>query len=113
MRQEGGDMNKLSGLCKRDRFSSFAPANLADARKNVRDRLLFPVMMNSRPDLGSTSNSPPQMADAIPSAGAIAARRSEPGVCAVARSNSAGLTMWIAAEEVMAWLTNSVIQLGS
>jgi hypothetical protein len=93
------DMNKISGLCTRDRFSSFAPANLA---KNVRDRLLFPAMMNSRPDPGSTSNSPPQMGDAIPSAGAIAARRSEPGVCAVARSNSVGLTMWIAAEELMA-----------
>jgi hypothetical protein len=63
-------MNKISGLYTRDRFSSFAPANLADARKNVRDRLLFPVMMNSRPDPGSTSNRPPQMADAIPSAGA-------------------------------------------
>jgi hypothetical protein len=42
-------MDKISGLCSCDRFSSFAPANLADARKNVRDRLLFPVMMNSRP----------------------------------------------------------------
>jgi hypothetical protein len=35
------DMNKISGLCTSDRFSSFAPSNLADARKNVRDRLLF------------------------------------------------------------------------
>jgi hypothetical protein len=43
-----GDMNKISGLCTRDGLSSFSPANLADARKNVRDRLLFPVMMNSR-----------------------------------------------------------------
>ena len=41
MRQESEDMNKNSGLCTRDRFSSFAPSNLADARKNVRDRLLF------------------------------------------------------------------------
>src|ERR1700756_5698523 len=52
-------------------------------------------------DPGATSNRPPQMADAMPSAGAIAARRSEPGVCAVPRSNSAGLTMWIAAGEPM------------
>jgi hypothetical protein len=37
----------------------------------------------------------------MPSAGAMAARRSEPGVCAVPGSNSAGLTMWIAAEELM------------
>jgi hypothetical protein len=106
-------MNKISGLYTRDRFSSFAPANLADARKNVRDRLLFPVMMNSRPDPGSTSNSPPQMADAIPSAGAIAARRSEPGVCAVARSNSARLTMWIAGEELMASRIGLDLQPGS
>jgi hypothetical protein len=49
MRQGSGDMNKISGLCTRDRFSSFAPANLADARKNVRDGFLFPVMMYSRP----------------------------------------------------------------
>jgi hypothetical protein len=113
MRQESGDMNKISGLYTRDRFSSFAPANLADARKSVRDRLLFPVMMNSRPDPGSTSNRPLQMADAIPSAGAIAARRSEPGVCAVARSNSAGLKMWIAAEELMASRIGLDLQPGS
>jgi hypothetical protein len=49
MREKSGDMNKISGLCTRDRFSSFAPTDLADARKNVRDGLLFPVMMNSRP----------------------------------------------------------------
>ena len=49
MQQEGGDVDKISGLCTRDRFSSFAPANLTDARKNVCDRLLFPVMVNSRP----------------------------------------------------------------
>jgi hypothetical protein len=50
---------------------------------------------------GSTPNNPPQMADGIPRAGAIAARRSEPGVCAVARSNCAGLTMWI--QEKSSW----------
>jgi hypothetical protein len=56
------------------------------------------------------------MADAMPSAGAIAARRSEPDVCAVPGSNSAGLTMWIAAGELMAsrinfeWVT---MKLGS
>jgi hypothetical protein len=53
-------------------------------------------------DPGSTSNKPPQTAEAIPSVGAIAARRSEPGVCAVPRSNWLGLTMLIAAEELMA-----------
>ena len=42
-------MNEISGLCTRNQFSSFAPANFADARKNVRDRLLFAVMMNARP----------------------------------------------------------------
>jgi hypothetical protein len=42
-------MDKISGLCVRDRFSSFTPAHLADVRENVRDRLLFSVMMNSRP----------------------------------------------------------------
>jgi hypothetical protein len=53
-------------------------------------------------DPGSTSNKPPQIADAIPSAGAMAARRSDPGVCAVPRSNWTGLTMLIVAEELMA-----------
>src|ERR1700736_1488299 len=53
-------------------------------------------------DPGSTSNRPPEIADAMHSAGAIAARRSEPGVCAVPRSNSAGLTILIAADELMA-----------
>src|ERR1700744_2931204 len=62
-------------------------------------------------DPGSTSNRPPQMEEATPRVGAIAARRSEPGVCAVARSNCAGLTMWIAAEELMASRTNLDIQL--
>src|SRR5216683_3564396 len=52
-------------------------------------------------DPGSTSNRPPQIAEAMPSAGAIAARRSEPGVCAVPRSNSSGLTIWMAAGELM------------
>jgi hypothetical protein len=52
------------------------------------------------------------MVDAIPSAGAIAARRSEPGVGAVARSNSAGLTMWIAAEELIASGVNLDLELG-
>ena len=49
MREKSGDMDKISSLSASDRFSSFAPANLADAQKDVRDRLLFPVMMNSRP----------------------------------------------------------------
>src|SRR3954454_23579781 len=49
-------------------------------------------------DPGSTSNRPPQIADAMPSAGAMAARRSEPEVCAVPGSNSAWLTMRIAEE---------------
>jgi hypothetical protein len=38
----------------------------------------------------------------MPSAGAMAARRSEPGVCAVPASNWDGMTMWIAVEEFMA-----------
>ena len=42
------------------------------------------------------------MADAMACADAIAARRSEPGVCAVPRSNSSGLTILIAAEDLMA-----------
>src|ERR1700692_813761 len=52
-------------------------------------------------DSGSTSNRPPQIAEAMPSAGAIAARRSEPGVCAVPRSNSSGLTILMVAGEIM------------
>jgi hypothetical protein len=50
VRQERGGMNKIAGLCTCDGLSSLSPANLADARKNVRDRLLFPVMMNSGPE---------------------------------------------------------------
>src|SRR5450432_4739099 len=50
------------------------------------------------------------MVDAMPSAGAIAARRSEPGVCAVPRSNSVGLTMWTATEELMASRINLDLQ---
>jgi len=42
----------------------------------------------------------------MPSAGAIAARRSEPGVCVVPGSNSAGLMMWIAEGELMAFRIN-------
>ena len=93
MRQESGDMNKISGLYTRDRFSSFAPANLADARKNVRDRLLFPVMMNacSGPWFDLEQAAPDRGRDT--ERRRDAARRSEPGVCAVARSNCAGLTM--------------------
>src|SRR3984957_782544 len=49
VRQESGDVNEIARLCTRDRFSSFAPANFTDTRENVRDRLLFPVMMNACP----------------------------------------------------------------
>src|SRR3984957_16095885 len=63
-------------------------------------------------DPGSTSKRPPQIADAIPRVGAIAARRSEPGVCAVARSNCAGLTTWIAVEELMSSRINLDVQRG-
>jgi hypothetical protein len=50
------------------------------------------------------------MAEGIPSAGAMAAKRSEPAVCAVPESNSVGLTMWIAAEEPMASSINVLDQ---
>jgi hypothetical protein len=51
------------------------------------------------------------MAEGMPRAGAIAARRSEPGVCAVPGSNSSGLTMWITADEFIAFLINLDLQL--
>src|SRR5258708_38022586 len=44
---------------------------------------------------GLTSSNPPHNADWMPSCGATAARRTEPGVCAVPGSNPAGLTMRI------------------
>jgi hypothetical protein len=53
------------------------------------------------------------MADETPSAGAIAARRSEPGVWAVPGSNSSGLTIFIAVEELMPSDSNMDLQLRS
>src|SRR5207302_10349602 len=44
---------------------------------------------------GLTSNNPPHRADSIPSRGVTAARRTDPGVCAVPWSKLAGLTMLI------------------
>src|SRR5712671_5661853 len=49
VRQEGGDMNEIAGLCARDRLSSVAPAYFADAGEDIGDRFLFSVMMNARP----------------------------------------------------------------
>src|SRR5436190_23156574 len=49
VRQEGGDMNEIAGLCTRNRFSSFAPADFADAGEDVGDRLLLAVMVNAGP----------------------------------------------------------------
>ena len=52
-------MNEIAGLCTRDRFSSLAPADFADAGKDVGDRLLLAVMVNpglrSRLDLEQAS----------------------------------------------------------
>jgi len=102
MQQEGGDMNEVASLRACGIFSSCAPAYFAAPGEDVCDRLLLSMMMNSCPaNLGSTSNRPPQMAEAMPNAGAIAARRSEPGVCAVPESNWTGLTMWIAGDILM------------
>ena len=42
-------MNEIASRCARGRFSSFAPADLADAGEDIGDRLLLSVMMNTRP----------------------------------------------------------------
>jgi hypothetical protein len=60
-----------------------------NAGENVGDGLLLSMIVNPGPRSRRT---------VIPSAGAMAARRSDPGVCGVPRSNPAGLTMWIAAK---------------
>src|SRR5450432_3936382 len=49
VRQEGGNMNEIAGLCTRGRFASFAPADFADTREDVGDGLLLAMMMNSGP----------------------------------------------------------------
>ena len=41
-------MNEIARRRTRDRFSSGTPANVADSQKNVCDRLLFSVMVNTR-----------------------------------------------------------------
>src|SRR6266481_1813835 len=41
-------MNEIASLCTRDRFTSFAPADLANAGEDVGDGLLLSMMMNSR-----------------------------------------------------------------
>lgn len=95
-------MNEIAGACTRDRFASFAPADFADAGEDVSDRLLLSMMMDSRP------RSRLHLEQSAPDGRCNAERRRdggatfEPDVCAVPRSNSAGLTMWIAADELMA-----------
>src|SRR3984957_2827278 len=49
---------------------------------------------------GFTSNRPPHIVVSMPCAGVIAARRSEPDVCAVPVSNSDGRTMRIGANAI-------------
>jgi hypothetical protein len=89
-------MNEIAGLRARNRFTFFATVDFADAGKHVGKGLLLAVMMNAGSRSRRHLEQAPQIADAM------AARRSEPGVCAVPASNSAGPTMWIAAEELMA-----------
>jgi hypothetical protein len=84
MGQKGGNMNEIAGPGTRNRFSAYAPADFADSGEHVSDRFLLSVMMNSGPRSRlHFEQAAPQIADAMPSVGAIAARRSEPGVCAV------------------------------
>src|SRR3981189_1381914 len=46
VREVSGDMNEIAGLCTRDRFTSFAPADLADAGEDGGDRPLLPLIVN-------------------------------------------------------------------
>src|SRR6266851_7984328 len=56
---------------------------------------------------GSTSNNPPHSTESMPSCGATAARRTEPGVCAVPWSNPAGPTMRMGGYVVTMFLKGS------
>ena len=87
-------MDEIADLRARSAFTPRTPADFADIRQDIGDRLLLSMMMPVRAP-GLTSNNPPHNADWMPSCGATAARRTEPGVCAVPGSNAAGLTMRI------------------
>src|ERR1700731_4305664 len=49
VRQEGGDVNEIAGLCACDRFALYPPAYFAGAGEDVGDRLLLAMVMNARP----------------------------------------------------------------
>ena len=88
-------MDEIAGFRARSVFAPRAPADFADTRQDIGYRLLLSMMMDASTSSGLTSNNRPHNADWMPSCGATAARRTEPGVCAVPGSNPTGLTMRI------------------
>ena len=85
-------MDEIAGFRARSVFASHAPADFADARQDIGDRLLLSMMMDARRPRVDLEQPAPQRRS-TPSCGATAARRTEPGVCAVPESNPAGPTM--------------------
>jgi hypothetical protein len=102
-------MNEIAGLRTRNELTVVTPTDLANAREDVGDRLLLSVMVNAGPR--SRFHGPRSrfhLEQAAPDGGCNAERGGDSGapfrtgVCAVPVSNSAGLTMWIAAGELIA-----------
>jgi hypothetical protein len=61
VQQKGGDMNEVTGPCVGVKFTSLTPSDVADSVENERNRLLAPVMMDSRPSAGlDRKNAAPQ-----------------------------------------------------
>ena len=94
-------MNEIAGLRARNRFSSFAPADFADAGEDVGDRLLLSVMMHARARFRR------HLEQAAPDDRRYAERRRDGGATFRARRlrcsriEFSRLTMWIAAEGFM------------
>jgi hypothetical protein len=93
MHEPSRHMNEVTSSSGRQVFPARTPADFADARQDVSDRLLLAVMVNSGAGarLDFEQRAPHRRFDAEPRRDA--ARRSEPGVRAVPLSNSAGPTM--------------------
>ena len=88
-------MDEIAGACVSHELAAFAPADFAGAGKNECNGILAAMMVNPDPRarLHSKQSTPDRRADTT--SGAIAARRPDPGVCAVPTSNRSGLTTWI------------------
>jgi hypothetical protein len=87
MRQIGGNVNEIARYRLRDEFAFFTPTNLASSAEDECDRLLTSVMVNSRPRAGLDFENAAPDCRTDSKLRRDCARRSQPGVCAVPRSN--------------------------